>query len=508
MAIAELYGTVFLTGAAVMVVEILGTRIIAPVFGVNLFVWSALLAVTLCSLALGYHVGGNLVDRKPHRRVLGIVVTVAGALMALPVPARRPILSLADGLGPRVGPLLSATLLFGPCLAALGMVGPIVVRLATQDFRTTGRRVGRVYAVSTGGSLLGTLVTGFVLIPVFDTSQILLGAASSIALLGAIPLLFRKNGAALVALFVPALALLTSRPTLPSGIDVLARSQSLYGLVEVIEDKSRGARFLRVDHSVIGANWVAQHSSAFSFLHMLEALRFMRPQAKNALQIGLGTGALPVALNPYGIVSDVVEIDPEVLRLAREYFGFSTKGDVYIEDARTLLRRSTDRRYDLIIHDTFTGGTTPEHLLSIEVLRRIHAMLRPGGVLALNFVGYQRGPHVESSLAIMRTLRAAFTTVKAFREIDPNEMPDAMYNIVFFASDASVDFVVPEGATFENEICEGILRSLARREVLRQPTSGPIITDDRNPLARLQLATASDHFAFMKQMLPPEVWLN
>jgi hypothetical protein len=144
--VLELYATAFVTGAAVMVVEILGTRIIGPVFGVSLFVWSALLAVTLASLACGYYSGGAMVDRRPSRRLFSLVVAAAGVLLGLAPLISYPVLRLAQHLGPRGGPLLSAALLFGPALAVLGMVGPIAVRLATNDIRATGHRVGGVYA--------------------------------------------------------------------------------------------------------------------------------------------------------------------------------------------------------------------------------------------------------------------------------------------------------------------------------------------------------------------------
>ena len=501
----ELFGTVFGTGLAVMVVEVLGTRIIGPVFGVSLFVWSALLTVTLGSLACGYYLGGVLIDRKPDRRLLGLAVAAAGALLGLTPAISRFVLSLAEGLGPRVGSLASAALLFAPCLTVLGMAGPIAVRLATNDLRATGHRVGSIYALSTAGSLLGTLVTGFVLIPAFDTNQILFGTAIILVLLGGIPLALRRRPAALALMLVPALGLLVPDQKLPSGISIVDRARSPYGLVEVIDDTNRDVRLLRADHSIIGGQAISDHSAVFSFLHLLEVLRFIRPEAKNLLQVGLGIGSLPMALRPYGIRSDAVEIDPEVLRFARQYFGFSTSGDVFVEDARTFLQR-TDRRYDLIVHDTFTGGATPEHLLSLEVLNRIRGVLRPGGVLALNFVGYAQGPKAAAAAAVARTLRVVFPNVRAFRDGPPEE--GGLTNLVFFASDAAFDFKIPDDARFENDTCAEVLRSFRSWEVLQEVPAGPPITDGWNPLARLQLPIAEEHFEAMNKLLPREVWVR
>jgi hypothetical protein len=203
-----------------------------------------------------------------------------------------------------------------------------------------------------------------------------------------------------------------------------------------------------------------------------------------------------------------VEIDPAVARLAREYFSFSTQGDVFVEDARTFLRL-TGRRYDLIVHDTFTGGTTPEHLLSLEVVQRIHQLLNPGGVLALNFVGYQTGPAAEASWAVARTVRAVFPNMRVFRDSAPDDEPAEPANLIFFASDGVLEFTVPAGFQFESRSCETILRSFQAWEVLKQvPDGALIITDDCNPLARLQLPMANSHFTAMNELLPIDVWLH
>jgi SAM-dependent methyltransferase len=203
---------------------------------------------------------------------------------------------------------------------------------------------------------------------------------------------------------------------------------------------------------------------------------------------------------------DVVEIDPAVVRFARRYFGFTTRGQVYEEDARTFLSR-TSNRYDLVVHDTFTGGTTPEHLLSIEVLQQIHNLLRPGGVLVLNFAGYQRGPKAEAAWAVARTLHAVFRNVRAFRDSPPDDAPNDAGNIIFFAADSLLDFAIPAELTAENAACKRVLRSFRDWEVLQLVPDGPLVTDSRNPLARMQLPVAEEHFAAMNQMLPLDVWL-
>jgi spermidine synthase len=221
----------------------------------------------------------------------------------------------------------------------------------------------------------------------------------------------------------------------------------------------------------------------------------------------LGIGSLPRALSSHGIRFDAVEIDPAVVRFARQYFGFLPSGQVYEEDARTYLQH-TQERYDLVVHDTFTGGTTPEHLLSLEVLQRIHALLRPGGVLALNFIGYHAGEQAEASFAVARTIDAVFANVRVFRDAALTEDPENPGNLLFFASDNDLKFNIPANVQFESVVSEQILRSFQSWEVLQQVPMGALITDARNPLSRLQIQTTEKHFAAMNELIPAEVWLH
>ena len=502
----ELFATVFVTGAIVMAIEIVGTRVIGPVFGVGLFVWSALLAVTLAALATGYYAGGLLADRRPGPTLLGTVVAGSGVLLCLAPLLSRGVLAVAEGLGPRAGALFGAGVLFAPTLAALGMTGPIAVKLATTSMASAGRGIGSVYATSTAGSLVGTLLVGFIAVPAFSADAILGGAAGILVVIGTASLALRKRPVALGLLLLPLASAGGSEVSLPPGIRLLDKSQSLLGKVEVIEDSNRQIRFLRSDHSILGATYVLDGSPGFSFVEVMEAIRFCRPDARSLLNIGLGTGAVPAALGKQGIRVDVVEIDPAVVEFARKYFDFSASGDTHVADARALLRQTT-RRYDLLVHDTFTGGTTPEHLLSLEVLERAHAVLNPGGVLALNFVGYYAGPDAEASFAVMRTLRAVFRRVHAYRD-SPPDPTEPVGNIVFFASDGPLSFAIPSDAQFDNARVEQTQRAFTGWEIMQHVPDGPLITDARNPLGRLQLPIAERHFVAMNELLPVEVWLN
>ena len=169
---AWLYLTVFLTGASVMVIELLGTRLIAPFYGASLYVWSSLISVTMIALAIGYFVGGHWADRA-QRTGLSLIIALA-ALFTLLIPwATRPVLLATDPLGLRGGAFVSSLVLFFPSLTLLGMVSPFAIKLATSQLDDVGTRSGSIYAVSTLGSVVGTLLLGFFLFPWVGSRQIL-----------------------------------------------------------------------------------------------------------------------------------------------------------------------------------------------------------------------------------------------------------------------------------------------------------------------------------------------
>lgn len=495
--------TVFFSGAAVMVVEICGTRALSPAFGAGLYVWAALLAVTLGALAVGYYVGGAWADQQPAPRTLGLALVMAACALALAVPLAPPLLQWGMTQDARLGSMVTASLLFGPSLAALGMAGPIAVRLAMTEVRLAGHQVGRMYAISTAGSLAGTLLTAFVLIPSAETNSILLGTAGLLLVVGALWLRGRERIAAALIILIPVLADSSGSRALPADLKVVGRAHSAYGLIEVIDDSSRRARLMRADHSIIGARF-ADGTGAFAYTHVLEALRFARPDAKSLLQIGLGTGTLPLAMKRRGLAVDAVEIDPGVADLAKAHFDYS--GPVVIEDARTFLNRAA-KKYDFIVHDTFTGGVTPAHLLSQEVLERARALLLPKGIFVVNLPGFADGPHASGSHALARTMREVFPNVRIFRDSPATPREPSLSNLLFFGSDEPFALTVPPDATFESPTCERALRSLSNWEVSAMPESAPLVTDARNPLTWMQIPVADAHYQAMNKLLPPQAWL-
>jgi spermidine synthase len=487
--------TATVSGALVMVVEIMGARVIGPFFGMTIHVWTALISVTLIALSLGYAIGGALADRRPSADVLFGLLFFAG-IASLSVPLlRAPVVERAAAHGLRLGAFLSALALFGPLLLLLGCVTPYVVRLAARGMERLGRTVGAFYALSTLGSVAGSLLTGYWLIERFGVRGVfLLAGATLIALSAAYFALFRRVFVALALLALPAFV----PPDLRAGAELgrasdvtrLERREGLYGTLQVLEYRygTRRVRSLVLDGLTQSGMDVDERLSVYEYTYHMQFLpRSMRPEGRTALAIGLGAGLIPGWYAARGVRTDVVEINPEVARLARDYFGFRTDGSVYLADARRFLAEPGPR-YDYILMDAFGGDSVPSHLLSLECLRLLGARLERDGVLALNLIGGV-GEDSLATAAVVRTLEEVFPTVELYPAFDA-EPGGSFGNVIVIARHGSPLAFNPRLVRRERVHAHArgaVERFLGRRWPRPRWETAPVLTDDRNPLDVLDL---------------------
>ena len=435
--------TAVLCGAAVMEIEVLGARVVSPWFGVSLFVWTALITVTLLALAAGYFLGGQLADRRGDLRTLSFVVGAAGLLLMIVPWLRAPVLQLCARAGIRGGALFSALILFGAPLTLLGMVTPFVVKLFLRDVRETGSTVGRLSALSTVGSFLGTVATGFWLIPAFHVDQIAGGSALVLLLLagGLLSASLRKARAMAIAL--PALCFLQAPPlartVLDSGTraEVVFRQGSFYGPIRVVDYTypPNHTREMLIGGIIQGGLDVVSGEPVYPYDYFLEraALSFV-PQARRALIVGLGPGVMTARLAKYGLSGTVVEIDPRVAEVARDYFGFRQDAfKLAVADGRHFLE-TTRETYDLVLLDAFSAETEPSHMFTREAFQAVKRRLNPGGGLVINLAAVAGGSEEENRVlnAVLRTMQGVFPEVSAFGAPDP--APGAVVNFTLVGS--------------------------------------------------------------------------
>lgn len=420
----RLDAAVFLSGAALMGLEIVGSRVLAPVFGTSLFVWGALITTFLAALAAGYALGGRLADRRPDPSLLAGVLFAAGALVIVLFAAPDLVLAAASAapVPDRFRALLAAIVLFGPPSVLMGAVTPFAVRLAAKELALVGSAAGRLSAVSTAGSILGAFSTAFFLIPTFATRPILFGLGTSLLVaalcvpaprpLGRLVLAaFVGAGAALVFLVGPGI----SKPPPPAGTLVYEK-ETAYHRIRVVDQGIR--RALYFDNRLQGYAPVRRGITLeLNYTDGLALSLALAPRARRVVVIGLGAGMLPTLLTERApeIETTSIEIDPEVVAVARKYFAFAPDANdrVLVGDGRRELDRQVDVA-DVIVVDAYFSDSLPFHLVTKEFDELCARRLSEGGVVAVNFGGELTGARNQLFWAALRTLGEVFPRLYVF----------------------------------------------------------------------------------------------
>jgi spermidine synthase len=416
-----LYGTAAITGAVIMIVEILGAKMLSPYVGTSHFVWTAQIAVTLVALACGYYAGGRLVDRNQRLGRLYTAILVAGVYLALTVVITRPVAYACLQFSLPIGSLLSSAGLFFVPLALLAMVGPFFVRVLTDSVSGVGGNVGRLTAISTLGSFVGTVLIGYVLIPFLPNSvtmsltALLLVVVASGYFAGWGRDARQRLAPVAVAAACAGLAWLGQRADQLRSEDMveLFRGNSNFGLLQVLQVKDSPRRFYVNDFLTQNTYDTNLQQSVSMFTYMLHGLaRAYVPRIDQVLCIGVGVGIVPMEFAREGTRVDAVEINPAVVPVARQFFGFEPERlNLVIADGREFLNRCTNR-YDAVVMDAFLGDSSPSHLMTREAFEAIRKVLRPEGVLVINtFAELERGEDFFAA-SLAKTLGSVFAGVR------------------------------------------------------------------------------------------------
>ncbi len=438
-----LHAVVFVCGAVLMGLEIVGSRILAPSFGNSIFVWGSLISVVLAALSLGYWIGGMVADRWPRLAVLGLLIAIPGVMVAI-LPFGYPSLNraiAASDLGARLGPMISCLVLFLVPSVFLGTISPFAVRLQARAVASVGTTAGGLYAVSTAGSIAGTLVTAFYLIAVLGVANIVHGLGFTLLLVAAAVFLGERRiakAALMLACMGLALGAVVWRErTRAAEEGLLLEMDSFYNHIQVMEDS--GTRYMDFDNLRQSAMLLQDPWELRLRYTRFLALAFaLRPDPKRVLVLGLGGGSFPKRLHrdfPQ-VVVDAVDIDPAVLSIARRYFQVpeDPRMHLHVRDGRRFVQK-TDARYDLIFLDAYNSDTIPFHLTTREFYRELVSRLAPGGVVVSNIIGSLRGPQSAFFRAMYRTLAEAFPTVYVIPTYDVSVgFPLGEINIILFAT--------------------------------------------------------------------------
>jgi len=497
-----IYAVAFVTGGIVMSFEMLGSRYLNPYFGSGIYTWASLISTVLAALTAGYFLGGWLADRRPSAAVLGTTVLIASAyLLALPSFA-EPVLEfvLADIDDVRTGSLVaSLAVLFFP-VTFLGMYSPFGIRLLLQSPQRSGVVSGTVYGVSTAGSIVGTLGTTFLLIPMIGTRAITLslGAAGLACglLLIALPRLERgRSAAATIAVLLALAALVPFLARAESLVDEGVRAAMLKhpdGRVAHIESeyndiyitKRRGELVMSFqlkgwDYTESVANLNDADDLPLRYAQVMTIATIYPEEPKKILMIGLGGGSISSYLGRFmpEATIDTVEIDRRVIEAAKTYFGLRASERVrYLDgDGRVFLNRNKEL-YDLILLDAYRGGYVPFHLLTKEFYTLVKQRLTPGGAAAFNVHDGTKLYH-----STVKTLGEVFPTLDLYPsglgETIAVVSPNAQFDKAALATRAAA---LQEQFNFRFPLPQVLQRRMANPQ--KEAASGALITDDFAPV--------------------------
>jgi spermidine synthase len=490
---------VFTSGAVLMALEIVGSRVLAPYFGSSIFVWGSLISVVMTALSIGYYWGGWMSAREPTYGKLLTLLAIPGVLIFfLPFiyPSVNEWIAGID-FGHRLNPLIACSALFLLPGVFIGTVSPYVIRLAATKLHTVGSTAGTLYAISTCGSIFGTLLTAFYLIPALGVSNIIhaLGITLVCLSLVVVPLV-RLQGVTLsravaTMFFILGLTDMFWAPL--AWTKTLLQKDTFYHRIRIEEDDE--ARYMYFDRTLQSAmNLKDPNSLRLIYSRYTSLGMAFRPDAKKMLVIGLGGGSIPKKIQkefPHMEI-DAVEIDPEVIKMAKDYFNVKESNllRLHSQDGRLFLTR-TQHQYDIILLDAYFTDAMPFHLTTREFFELAQKRLTPNGIIVANLISAVTGPHGKIARAFVRTQRQVFPQTYVFATRRPDNVSlDTIQNVIVVATRdkqrIDIKEIVKRATAMNRGLFPDPIQDIAVAYFDRSlPEDVPVLTDDFAPTDNL-----------------------
>ena len=502
---------VFVSGAVVMALELVGSRILAPVFGDSIFVWGALIGVVMAALSLGYYVGGRMADRRPSYGTFTLILISAGVLVML-IPLSSPFIlevTYLSGAGDRYGPILASILLLAAPTTLLGMVSPYSVRMSAESISNLGGISGSLTSISTAGSLFGTFFTVFVLIPSFGVRQIVFSLGVVLIAVAVVGMTLVEKGlifSLVLVLMMPSL-FLGGGPFLGISGNAVVRKDTPYSTLTVIDSEAEGTRTLYLNnmpHSAMYLN--GSNRAVFRYTDYFNIAFLFNPEAERILFIGGGGFSGPKQFLEYypNATVDVVEIDPDVVAVAKEYFSVPDDPRIrtFVMDGRSFLRDAGT--YDVVVLDAYSKTYVPFHLMTREFFESLDEHLAPSGVVVSNLISSLIGDTSDLLKAEVNTIASVLPQVYLFPT--KSRQLSLVQNIILVASKSSsrvegVDLMeAAEGSPVEGVPLERYADTLFVLELVSD--SEFVLTDDYAPAEDLLNPITSSPYEGGSSLVP------
>jgi len=434
---------VFVCGAVVMIFELIGSRILWPYFGTSIFIWTSLIGIILGSLSIGYYLGGKIADKKPSFKNLSSIILFAAIFIWIIILIKHPLISALQKnfTDIRIWSIIAAIILFSPASILLGMVSPYAVKLKIDSLKTSWSTVGNLYAISTAGSIIWTFLSGFYLIPHFGTNKLIIILSITLVLISFS--LYAKN---LIKIRISIIVIMiTSRWMLNIindfnqknwfiDLDTTYNHISIYNSINTKTKDIIRNFSINNDHS--SAMFLNKDDLVHEYTKYYHLAKFFNPNFKTTLMLGGAWYSYPkdfLLKYPQATI-DVVEIDPMVTQIAKQYFNLKENPNlsIYHQDARVYLN-NTQKKYDVIFGDAFSSiYSIPYQLTTKEAIEKEFNILNDNGIVIQNIISSIQWKKSQFLIAEYATYKEIFPQVYIFPVADLKNV-DNVQNIILVA---------------------------------------------------------------------------
>ncbi len=478
---------VFICGAAIMILELVGSRIMAPYLGTSIVVWTSLIGIILGFLSLGYWYGGKAADQNPSYKIFSFVIFVGAIFVGLIVFVQSMVLNFIQNGIDNIyfGAIIATITLFAIPSTLLGMVSPYAVRLKMKDVATSGKTVGNLYAISTIGSIAGTFAVGFLLIPFLGSTKIIfflsIGLIFTSILACARYFLKTKIVSIIFLLLCFFVSVSLYKMNAEQGfIDIDTRYNRVWIYKSIDQKTQRPILNLTTDPLGKQSGMFLDNDDdlVFEYTKYYRLAKHFKPDLKYSLMIGGAAYSYPKDyLKKYSDAKiDVVEIDKKLTELAKQYFNLKDdpRLTIYHEDGRTFLNK-TENKYGAILMDAFTSHLSiPYQLTTKEAVQKMHGILDDTGVVLVNIISAIEGENGKFLRAEYATYKSVFPQVYLIPVRDnSNGLETQNIMLVALKSDVKPLFIS------DDQELNNYLEHLWDKEI---DLDVPILTDDYAPV--------------------------
>lgn len=515
MTLIEAYIIMFIASFCSLVIEMVAGRILAPFVGVSIYTWTSIIGVILAGISIGAYIGGKLVDRFPSRKTLGWLLLLSGVASLTIIPLTHLVAAYRFPFSLMTRIFIVTTIIFFIPGCILGTISPVVVRLTLKNLDKAGNVIGKIYAFSTLGAIIGTFATGFFLISWMGTRSIILTMGIVLILSAVLSgSLFRskKHAAVFIIVALPAFwAIYTYLYKIPLTDKTYLYKESDYFTIKLTKTTSSDGKTPL--EAMILDNLIHSYVALDNPLHIeyeyeriyadVLKWKFKKDLDFKSLTIGGGGYTFPRYMEVYypNAHIDVVEIDPEVTKIVYNNLGLpkTTRIRSFNEDGRWYVMNCKEK-YDLVFTDAYNDLSIPYHLTTKEFAEQIRGIMNPDGILMSNIIdNFQKGAFLPS---YMKTLREVFGQKNVYLiSVSPDFKNTRISTFIVLAGKGNIDiedFKAHITGRLGGRATSAVVPEDLMQEFINKRYS-IIITDDHAPVDNLIAPVFEERFGYNRK---------